>query len=82
MALLMDSLHVNCERCLARGPACSDCVISVLLGLPAERVVFDSGEQAALRTLAGSGLLPPLRLVEPIDGPADPDAFGEVERVV
>jgi hypothetical protein len=77
----MDALHVDCESCVARGPACSDCVVSVLLGSEihpdpgsgqvtsasssATRVVdLDPDEQAALRTLANAGLVPPLRLVE------------------
>ena len=65
----MDVLHVDCASCIARGPACSDCVVSVLLGASdspaANRVVdFDSDEQAALKTLADSGLVPPLRLIQ------------------
>ncbi len=59
----MDVLHVDCEACVARGPACQDCVISVLLGAPGEGVDLDAAEQAALSALAGSGLVPPLRLV-------------------
>lgn len=76
-------LHVDCGGCAVRGRACTDCVISVLLGVPdtvAEQpqrraepsrasleselpVELDSVERAALDALAGSGLLPPLRLV-------------------
>ena len=72
---------MDCGRCAVRGRACTDCVISVLLGVPdtvAEQqrpepsqasltselpVELDSVERAALDALAGSGLLPPLRLV-------------------
>jgi hypothetical protein len=65
----MDVLHVDCDTCVVRGAACSDCVVSVLLGAPASpagtRVVdFDPDEQAALKTLADSGLVPPLRLIQ------------------
>lgn len=60
----MDVLHVDCGNCRARGPACSDCVISVLLGPMSEEVLLDDQEQAALQVMADSGLLPPLRLVQ------------------
>ena len=59
----MDVLHVDCEACVARGPACEDCVISVLLGAPSQGLDLDSAEQAALSALAESGLVPPLRLI-------------------
>lgn len=56
-------LHVDCDGCAVRGDACGDCVITVLLGAPPEGVELDGAEQAALEALAGSGLVPPLRLV-------------------
>lgn len=62
----MNTLHVDCGTCQARGPACSDCVISVLLGAPEEGVDLDPEEQGALSALAESGVLPPLRLVTPV----------------
>ena len=71
------SLHVDCSSCAARGPACSDCVISVLLGAPVEGIDLDTEEQAALSALAESGMVPPLRLVPRFDLSArysDPDA--------
>lgn len=58
-----NTLHVDCDTCSARGPACTDCVVSVLLGVPGLRVDLDGDEQQALSALAGSGLVPPLRLV-------------------
>jgi hypothetical protein len=93
---------IDCDSCAARGPACADCVVTVLLGAPPARrfsdgsldsgsdpgleAGFDSGidpeldfgidldgrEQAAIAVLAGSGLVPPLRLVrapDPVDKP-------------
>jgi hypothetical protein len=60
---VVDVLHVDCETCVARGPACQDCVISVLLSAPGQAVDLDSTEQAALSALADSGLVPPLRLI-------------------
>lgn len=61
----MDTLHVDCASCRARGPACSDCVISVLLGPISQEVELDHDEVDALDAMARSGLLPPLRLVRP-----------------
>lgn len=62
------NVHIDCDSCLVRGPACSDCVVSVLLG-PPPAAGFDADEQAALDVLAGSGLVPPLRLVTAVAGP-------------
>lgn len=58
-------LHVDCSTCQVRGLACTDCVVSVLLG-PTEEVAFDSEETRALAVLAEGGLVPPLRLVTPM----------------
>lgn len=63
----MDNLHVDCASCRARGPACSDCVISVLLGPLSADVELDTDEVGALDAMARSGLLPPLRLVRPVN---------------
>lgn len=61
---------IDCDACAARGPACGDCVVTVLLGAPpvyragdGPGIDLDGDEQAALAVLAGSGLIPPLRLV-------------------
>lgn len=58
---------IECDLCAARGPACTDCVVSVLLGGPATRpgeaAELDGAERAAIAVLAGSGLIPPLRLL-------------------
>ncbi|OBJ06116.1 hypothetical protein A5660_00100 [Mycobacterium alsense] len=51
---------IDCDRCAVRGPACRDCVVSVLLGVP-ETLLYD--ERAALEALADAGLAPRLRLV-------------------
>jgi hypothetical protein len=64
-------MMIDCDACAARGPACGDCVVTVLLGAPpAVRpgdgevgIDLDGVEQAALAVLAGTGLIPPLRLV-------------------
>ncbi|WP_432495089.1 hypothetical protein [Kineococcus auxinigenes] len=57
---------IDCDSCTARPAACSGCVVSVLLGEPtAPRL--DAEERDAVRVLARSGLVPPLRL-DPGDG--------------
>ena len=64
---------IDCDSCEVRGHACGDCVVTALLGsVPVE---FDESESAAIEVLAGSGLVPPLRLVVPLavherEGPA------------
>ena len=61
---------IDCDECQVRGPACGDCVVSVLLGMPQlrEPVELDAAEARAISVLAGSGLVPPLRLVTVADG--------------
>lgn len=62
-------MFIDCDMCAVRRLACADCVVSVLLGAPTAatdvRPELDQAEQAALAVLAGSGLVPPLRLVPP-----------------
>jgi hypothetical protein len=67
------SVVVDCDTCVMRGLACHDCVVTVLLGPPPE-LTFDDEERRALDVLAESGLVPPLRLVQPVDGPASESA--------
>lgn len=59
----METVRVDCDDCVARGPACSDCVVTVLLGSPRHGVDLDADEQQALAELARAGLVPPLRLL-------------------
>jgi hypothetical protein len=59
---------IDCDTCVVRGAACADCVVTVLLGPPPE-AGFDEDEQRALDVLADSGLVPPLRMVQPLEGP-------------
>jgi len=62
------SVHIDCDTCVVRGLACHDCVVTVLLGPPPE-LTFDEDEQRALEVLAGSGLVPPLRMVTAVSEP-------------
>lgn len=77
---------IDCDRCAVRGPACGDCVVGVLLGVPAvprgrpdraparpsgaSALQLDAAERRALDVLADQGLVPRLRLV------ADPGSVG------
>ena len=56
-------MNIDCDGCAARGPACGDCVVTVLLGAPPEGVELDDAERRAIEALAEGGLVPPLRLV-------------------
>ena len=65
---------IDCNSCEVRGHACGDCVVTALLGGPPGEL--DDAVSAALEVLAGSGLVPPLRLVLPLEvlpraGPED-----------
>lgn len=62
------TVRIDCDDCAVRGPGCSDCVVSVLLGVP-ETLLDD--ERRALEVLADVGLAPRLRLV-PIHRHGDP----------
>lgn len=54
------SVLIDCDTCAVRGPACDDCVVSVLLGVPK---TLREDERQALAVLAEVGLAPRLRLV-------------------
>lgn len=54
---------VDCDTCVAKPAACSDCVVSVLLGPPQDRRL-QSEEQRVIAVLSDSGLVPPLRLIQ------------------
>ena len=59
---------IGCDRCVIRGTACADCVITVLEPRDAGGASggmlagLDAAELAALRVLAEAGMVPPLRL--------------------
>jgi hypothetical protein len=62
------SVTIDCDTCVVRGLACHDCVVTVLLGPPPE-LALDLDDERALGVLAESGLIPPLRMVQAVDGP-------------
>jgi hypothetical protein len=53
---------IDCDRCVVRGDACQDCVVSVLLGAPPE-LELDPIQRRAIDLLSGAGLVPRLRLI-------------------
>lgn len=66
------SVVIDCDTCQVRGDACADCVVTCLLGGVPQPVRLCGDELEAFDALAGSGMVPPLRLVTAVDGP-DPD---------
>ncbi len=73
---------IDCDGCRVRDVACGDCVVTVLLdmagGLSApDRVELDEAEAHAIAVLAGSGLVPPLRLVSDGGSPGRAGSAGE-----
>jgi hypothetical protein len=77
---------IDCASCVGRPTECGDCVVSVVLGQHPLGLDLDSEERMAMAVLAGSGLVPPLRLmplsvVESTQPPAaDPKAEGRRPR--
>ena len=73
-------MHIDCDTCQVRGLACRDCVVTVLLGPPAELgsdvLELDEVEQAAVKALAEGGLIPPLRLVPIVTHSASEETQG------
>jgi len=60
--------RIDCDTCVVRGLHCHDCVVTVLLG-PVAEISFEDEERAAIDALAAGGLVPPLRMVQPLSGP-------------
>jgi len=54
---------IDCDGCAMRDLACTDCVVTVVLGFPPGAVEVDDAELRALDVLADVGLVPRLRLV-------------------
>ncbi len=62
-----DPVLIDCDSCSVRGAGCSDCVVTFLLGSPPSGVVLGDDERRAIDVLADAGLVPPLRMVQPLD---------------
>ena len=54
---------IDCDDCVMRHLACSDCVVSVLLGAEGGRAEVDDAERRALDVLADAELVPRLRML-------------------
>ncbi len=63
----MGPVVIDCDRCSMRGIGCGDCMVTVLLGGPPYGVALDDEERRAIEVLAEAGLIPPLRMVSPVD---------------
>jgi hypothetical protein len=68
-----DVVLIDCDTCRARGPGCADCVVNLFLSTSDSAEDLTESETAAFAVLAGSGLVPPLRLV-PVHRPGATDA--------
>jgi hypothetical protein len=53
---------IECDRCVMRRIACSECVVTALVGGPGPDGELGEAECRALRVLADARLVPPLRL--------------------
>lgn len=71
MSEYSEPLVIDCDRCEVRPHACSDCVVSTLLGAP-PTVEWDEAERRAVTVLADGGMLPRLRLVARNTSATDP----------
>ena len=59
---------IDCASCVMAGPACQDCLVSVLIGPREGEIPEVCDEHAdAVRALAETGLVPPLRLVSRVE---------------
>ena len=60
-----EPVAISCDDCRMQGTgACSDCVVSFIIGRdPGDAVIIDIEEIRAVRLLAGAGLIPRLRHV-------------------
>jgi hypothetical protein len=57
-----EDMLIDCDQCEMRDIACSDCVVTALLGTPGKRCELEEAERRALRILADARLVSPLRL--------------------
>ena len=56
-------MKLDCSTCELKDIACGDCVVTLLLSLPAPDSQIDEAEEQALAVLADAGLVPQLRLI-------------------
>jgi len=68
-SLLGMTTTIDCGTCVVRGLNCDDCMVTALLGPRSTSLTLEDDERQTLEVLASSGLVPPLRLVQPVDSP-------------
>lgn len=68
-----ETVVIDCDTCSVRGQGCGDCMVTVLLGGPPAGVRLDDDERRAIEVLSEAGLIPPLRMVHPVDSYVVPD---------
>jgi hypothetical protein len=71
---------IDCDSCVVRDLACSECVVNVMFGSPPTGIELDDEELRALSVLADAGLVPRLRLVTPAQTGTDQAARGVTGR--
>lgn len=61
---------IDCDTCAVRGPACDECIVSVMLGGPPDAPIA-ADEHRAFAVLAEAGMVPPLQMTpgEPEEPP-------------
>ena len=58
----MTQITIDCARCVAPAGSCDDCVVRAMLDIDGSPTL-NGEQQAALRVLSQSNLVPPLRLL-------------------
>lgn len=58
----LGNMIIDCDTCVMRDLACSDCVVSVLLTISDRpNAEISTAEMSAISALSDKGLVPPLR---------------------
>lgn len=55
---------IDCDSCVMRDLACSDCVVTVLIGSPDQGSRLGQEESRVIDLLASRGMVPPLRYAD------------------
>jgi hypothetical protein len=60
---------IDCDTCLMRDIACSDCVVSTLLATPGvDLPEVSQATAAAIELLSSRGIVPPMRFLRVVQG--------------
>ena len=58
------TMKIDCDTCVMREIACTDCVMSVLLNITVKESEISDNQVQAISVLAENGLVPPLRYAQ------------------